>query len=122
MALWGDPLYDLAVHLHKMDYRQHEYDTIVRGWLKALPAEYTADWEADLASYLAHEQIKSAIIRHGSFCQASTGWVCLSARKEGKTYSSSELSYLGSFPLGLSEPIDADTLEQVLQDRQPLSR
>jgi aminoglycoside phosphotransferase (APT) family kinase protein len=62
LALWGDPLYELAVHLHKMRYQPGDHDVVLRGWLEAIPPERTHGWENDLAIYLAHERVKSAIV------------------------------------------------------------
>lgn len=62
LALWGDPLYDLAVHFHKMSYQPDEEETILDGWLEAMPAECSHGWKSDLVSYLTHERIKSAIV------------------------------------------------------------
>ncbi|MFC4536528.1 phosphotransferase family protein [Sphaerisporangium dianthi] len=62
LALWGDPVYEMAVHLHKMGYLPDERDRVVELWLRALPAEHILGWEHDLDVYLAHEQIKSAIV------------------------------------------------------------
>ncbi|HEU5156759.1 MAG TPA: aminoglycoside phosphotransferase family protein [Streptosporangiaceae bacterium] len=62
LALWGDPLYELAVHFHKMRYQPADYDAVLQGWLRAIPPECTRGWENDLAIYLAHERVKSAIV------------------------------------------------------------
>jgi aminoglycoside phosphotransferase (APT) family kinase protein/tetratricopeptide (TPR) repeat protein len=62
LALWGDPVYDLAVHLHKMDYQPEEATTALAGWRTALPGPATAGWQTDLDTYLAHERIKSAVV------------------------------------------------------------
>ncbi|MFB4295522.1 phosphotransferase family protein [Actinomadura sp. NTSP31] len=62
LALWGDPLYDLAVHIHKMGYLPAEQDAVVARWRVAMPPERTAGWQRDLDAYLAHERIKSAIV------------------------------------------------------------
>ncbi|MEU5876358.1 aminoglycoside phosphotransferase family protein [Spirillospora sp. NPDC047279] len=62
LALWGDPVYDLAVHFHKMEYLPPERDAVLTRWLAAMPVEHTAGWEHDLDAYLAHERIKSAIV------------------------------------------------------------
>ncbi|MFC5182528.1 phosphotransferase family protein [Actinomadura harenae] len=62
LALWGDPVYDLAVHLHKMSYRPDEEETLVGHWLKRMPSEHTRGWEHDLAAYRDHERVKSAIV------------------------------------------------------------
>lgn len=62
LALWGDPVYDLAVHLHKMAYRQEEQERLVRLWSTAMPAHLITGWQHDLPLYLRHERIKSAIV------------------------------------------------------------
>jgi aminoglycoside phosphotransferase (APT) family kinase protein len=62
LALWGDPVYDLAVHLHKMGYSPSEYDALTAAWLAAVPADVSEGWEQDLPTYLAHERVKSAVV------------------------------------------------------------
>lgn len=62
LALWGDPLYDLAVHIHKMGYLQGEQDTLIARWHAAMPSDHITGWQPDLDAYLAHERIKSAIV------------------------------------------------------------
>jgi aminoglycoside phosphotransferase (APT) family kinase protein/tetratricopeptide (TPR) repeat protein len=62
LALWGDPVYDLAVHLHKMGYSPSEYEAAQTAWLTAVPREASESWETDLDTYLTHERIKSAIV------------------------------------------------------------
>lgn len=62
LALWGDPAYDLAVHLHKMGYQATERDDVIRYWLREMPSDRITGWEPDLPAYLAHEQVKSAIV------------------------------------------------------------
>jgi aminoglycoside phosphotransferase (APT) family kinase protein len=62
LALWGDPVYDLAVHLHKMGYQPAEYEAMQAAWLAAVPAALSEGWEPDLHTYLVHERVKSAIV------------------------------------------------------------
>ena len=62
LALWGDPVYDLAVHLHKMGYSPSEYEAAQAAWLASVPREASESWEPDLDIYLAHERVKSAIV------------------------------------------------------------
>jgi aminoglycoside phosphotransferase (APT) family kinase protein len=62
LALWGDPVYELAVHFHKMHYQPADHDVVLRGWLEAIAPSYTQGWKNDLAVYLAHERVKSAIV------------------------------------------------------------
>lgn len=62
LALWGDPLYDLAVHLHKMDYFPDEAEAVRGGWIAAMPADTRAQALADLPVYIRHERVKSALV------------------------------------------------------------
>jgi aminoglycoside phosphotransferase (APT) family kinase protein len=62
LALWGDPVYDLAVHLHKMAYQPDEEQTVRAGWRAAMPAPAAVGWQRDLATYLGHERVKSAVV------------------------------------------------------------
>lgn len=62
LTLWGDPVYDLAVHIHKMGYLPGERDTLITRWHAAMPSDYTTGWQPDLDAYLTHERIKSAIV------------------------------------------------------------
>ena len=62
LALWGDPVYDFAVHLHKMGYLPEERTSIEALWHRTLAPEFTAGWQADIETYLTHERIKSAIV------------------------------------------------------------
>jgi aminoglycoside phosphotransferase (APT) family kinase protein/cellobiose-specific phosphotransferase system component IIA len=62
LALWGDPVYDLAVHLHKMGYTPEEHQAMKTAWAAAVPGQVSEGWESDLEVYLAHERVKSAIV------------------------------------------------------------
>jgi aminoglycoside phosphotransferase (APT) family kinase protein len=62
LALWGDPLYDLAVHISKMGYLEDERERLVDEWQSAIPAAATSGWSEDLATYLVHEQVKEALV------------------------------------------------------------
>jgi aminoglycoside phosphotransferase (APT) family kinase protein/cellobiose-specific phosphotransferase system component IIA len=62
LALWGDPVYDLAVHLHKMGYQPVEHAAMETAWLTAVPGHAAENWQPDLNTYLAHERVKSAIV------------------------------------------------------------
>jgi aminoglycoside phosphotransferase (APT) family kinase protein len=62
LALWGDPVYDLAVHLHKMTYLPDEERALTQAWSRALPSALTEAWESDVTRYLVHERIKSVIV------------------------------------------------------------
>lgn len=62
LALWGDPVYDLAVHLHKMSYTSEERSALVGGWSSVVTGADSNGWQEDLDVYLAHEKTKSAIV------------------------------------------------------------
>jgi hypothetical protein len=60
LALWGDPVYELAVHVHKMTYLPDELSRLLAGWELAVRPH--SSWRDDLRAYLRHEQVKSAIV------------------------------------------------------------
>ncbi|MQA96947.1 MAG: phosphotransferase, partial [Streptosporangiales bacterium] len=62
LALWGDPVYDLAVHIHKMGYQPEERERLTSLWKRRMAEEHTTGWEHDLAVHLSHERVKSAIV------------------------------------------------------------
>ncbi len=62
LALWGDPVYDLAVHVHKMTYFDDELETLLRGWGAIMDSAASRSWQSDLTTYLRHERVKSAIV------------------------------------------------------------
>ncbi|MFF8829786.1 aminoglycoside phosphotransferase family protein [Streptomyces sp. NPDC015131] len=62
LALWGDPMYEIAIHFHKMDYPEGQRDEVLRLWQERLPDRSTAGPRSDLDLYTAHERIKSAIV------------------------------------------------------------
>lgn len=62
LALWGDPVYDLAVHIHKMHYQEAERTEVLEGWASIVTGPASERWQADLEVYLAHERLKSAIV------------------------------------------------------------
>lgn len=62
LALWADPLYDIAAHLHKMAYFPTEQDRFLAGWQQAEVTAALTPWRRDLDTYLRHERIKSALV------------------------------------------------------------
>ncbi|MEU0811208.1 aminoglycoside phosphotransferase family protein [Streptomyces sp. NPDC005970] len=62
LALWGDPLYDLADHLHKMSYLPAEEERMIAAWARLAPPECRIEWEEDLPFYRAYERMKSAVV------------------------------------------------------------
>ncbi|CUU60383.1 AAA ATPase domain-containing protein [Parafrankia irregularis] len=62
LALWGDPVYDLAVHIHKMAYQDNEHDALLDEWTAVVTGPHSEGWQPDLDTYLSHERVKSAIV------------------------------------------------------------
>ncbi|MDI2130891.1 phosphotransferase family protein [Yinghuangia seranimata] len=62
LALWGDPVYELGIHFHKMDYPDDQRAEVRRRWRARLPEPCTAGPTADLDLYIAHERVKSAVV------------------------------------------------------------
>jgi aminoglycoside phosphotransferase (APT) family kinase protein/tetratricopeptide (TPR) repeat protein len=82
LALWGDPLYDLAVHLHKMGYPPPQASAIVSGWLAAVPESASVGWRPDLETYLTHERVKSAIVDTVRYTKIITAPECPAAQRD----------------------------------------
>lgn len=61
LAMWGDPLYDLAVTIHKMKLVDGDRELLIQGWTRASGLSDNAIRE-DLVRYLEHEVVKSAIV------------------------------------------------------------
>lgn len=63
LALYGDPLHDLATHLVRMEYDKAEQELMVRMWadamLRAGHADMTAGLDRDLPVYLDFEYAQS---------------------------------------------------------------
>ncbi|MFJ3276539.1 aminoglycoside phosphotransferase family protein [Streptomyces sp. NPDC086776] len=62
LALWGDPVYDLADHVHKMGYTPDDKQRFIRGWLAVAPDNCKRRWSEDLTFYLAYERVKSSVV------------------------------------------------------------
>jgi aminoglycoside phosphotransferase (APT) family kinase protein len=64
LALLGDPVYELAVHIHKMEYLPDEEVEFREAWASiwASGAGAPRQWMEDLDRYLAHERVKSALV------------------------------------------------------------
>lgn len=114
LALWGDPVYDLAVHFHKMAYQDHERETVLNAWLAALPAELTHGWEADLDAYRTHERIKSVLVDTVRYAKIIRSGTATEEHKQGRIASlTGKLNAAGAL-WGWRTEIDADTVADVL--------
>ncbi|WP_406496138.1 aminoglycoside phosphotransferase family protein [Streptomyces sp. NBC_00846] len=62
LAMVGDPLYDLATHLHLMGYPQKESERVTGLWCEAVESARpgaSAGWERDLPVLLKYKQVQS---------------------------------------------------------------
>jgi hypothetical protein len=59
LALLGDPLYDLATHLHLMDYPADQEQEMVRRWQRAVGPRRSAGTAQDLPHYRAYKRVQS---------------------------------------------------------------
>ncbi|PVE07141.1 phosphotransferase [Streptomyces scopuliridis] len=62
LAMIGDPLYDLATHLHLMRYPRREEARVARRWQRAVErarAGSSYGWEDDLPLLLAYKRVQS---------------------------------------------------------------
>ncbi|MFE4945564.1 phosphotransferase [Streptomyces sp. NPDC056641] len=62
LAMIGDPLYDLATHLHLMRYPRREEAGVVRRWQRAVERAREGSsygWEDDLPLLLAYKRVQS---------------------------------------------------------------
>jgi aminoglycoside phosphotransferase (APT) family kinase protein len=63
IALVADPVYDLAVHFHKMGYVPKQKECFVRAYLAHTGASAdVASWQAQIAVYRSLERVKSALV------------------------------------------------------------
>jgi len=72
----ADPAYDIAVHLHKMDYLPEEEEHLLQLACSSLPKTLTAGLATDVPRYLRLERVKSVLvdaIRYHKTVQSTTG-------------------------------------------------
>ncbi|MEU6412992.1 aminoglycoside phosphotransferase family protein [Microbispora sp. NPDC046933] len=112
LALWGDPLYELAVHFHKMAYQDDERETVLGHWLAAMPPELTRGWKQDLDAYLAHERVKSAIVDTIRYRQLIASGELTPAEEQeliDKLYAKHTAA---AAVWGISQPVSRETIEK----------
>ncbi|SEO36490.1 aminoglycoside phosphotransferase family protein [Actinacidiphila rubida] len=59
LAMWGDPLYDLAIHLVRMRYPAEQRWEVVERWRAAVRPEAAEGLNRDLPVYLTYERAQS---------------------------------------------------------------
>ncbi|MEV6261225.1 aminoglycoside phosphotransferase family protein [Streptomyces sp. NPDC051784] len=106
LAVIGDPLYDLATHLHLMRYSRLEADRIARLWASAVQGmrpECAKAWREDLGTLLAFKRVQSVytdVIR-GAIGLEQPGPVPVPARMALTAHRVREALYQAREPLGL---------------------
>ncbi|GLZ08910.1 hypothetical protein Acsp03_63760 [Actinomadura sp. NBRC 104412] len=119
LALWGDPVYDLAVHIHKMQYLPGEHEGLIARWLTAMPADHTADWKKDLDAYLAHERIKSTIVDAVRYSQVfANGGPYPYPPPQVIDMMTAKIN-AARVPWGIKDPITAATVAEAFHARTP---
>lgn len=116
LALWGDPVYDLAVHLHKMDYASQEEGALIRTWRSLMPPSLIDSWEADLSTYLTHERLKSAIVdtvRYSDLIRSDS----LSSRQRDARISQLANKLNRALTIWEKAPVEQATVDAVLTER-----
>lgn len=59
LALIGDPLYDLATHLHLMNYQPDQEEDVIGRWQRAVGEAAAEGTAADLPHYRAYKRVQS---------------------------------------------------------------
>lgn len=59
LAMWGDPLHDLAIHVVRMRYPADQRWEVVERWRAAVPREVSAGLRQDLPVYIGYERAQS---------------------------------------------------------------
>mgnify|MGYP001263287881 CR=1 FL=1 len=115
LALWGDPVYELAVHLHKMTYFDDERDVLLDRWQRTMPLDMTQGWRRDLQTYLAHERVKSAVVDTVRYTQlVRSGDQTQEQERHLLDKLTAKLNAAGAY-WGWSRPIDRDRVERVVR-------
>lgn len=76
LALFGDPLYDLATHLHLMRYRPDQERDLIGRWKRAVGPLASRGADDDLPHYLRYKRLQSVftdIVRGAARVQESPG-------------------------------------------------
>ena len=59
LAMWGDPLHDLAIHLVRMRYPSDQRWEVIERWRTAVGPEFSAGLAQDLPVYINYERAQS---------------------------------------------------------------
>ncbi|MBF6206499.1 phosphotransferase [Streptomyces gardneri] len=116
-ALYGDPVYDVATHLHKMGYLPEEQEAFLAAWIAAEPEAATGEWRRDLRTYLDHERVKSVVVdavRYSKLLREGAGDV---AAEAALVVSMAGKLRLARSVWGQREPVDEVEVEAALRGR-----
>ncbi|WP_377271321.1 phosphotransferase [Peterkaempfera sp. SMS 1(5)a] len=114
LALWGDPVYELAVHLHKMGYQPDEAETVVREWSSTMPSPLIVGWQPDLDAYLRHERTKSAVVDSVRYAELLIGDSRTPMQKQALLASLTEKLNRAGQVWGWPHPISANRVREVI--------
>nr|WP_237551670.1 aminoglycoside phosphotransferase family protein [Streptomyces sp. SID8367] len=117
LAMYGDPLHDLATHLVRMRYPSKQWDEVIEAWCRAMKEEgreqVTDDVAGDLSRYVDFERAQSVypdVMRAVSALGSSfgPGDLELAALEVHRALEAAER------PLQLSGPPKMSTIEQLI--------
>ncbi|MFF4271196.1 phosphotransferase family protein [Streptomyces sp. NPDC001536] len=119
LALYGDPLHDLATHLVRMDYDDHERELMIGLWSDAMRrmdrADATKGMDRDLVGYLDFEYVQSIYPDVMRAALALPADAAAEDFEQGAERVCRALSRAWA-PLGLpGEPVDAPTAAEALR-------
>jgi len=103
---------------HKMGYSPTEHEAMKAAWLAAMPGLVSAGWEADLACYLSHERVKSAIVdtvRYTKLITADTGTAGRAEELAGKLAAKLAAAYATGGTWPGREPPGADEILRLIR-------
>ena len=114
LALWGDPVYELAVHLHKMGYQPDEAEVVTHTWADSMPASLIRGWQVDLKAYLRHERTKSAVVDSVRYAQLFAQGNRTPEQEDTLVTSLTEKLNRAGRIWGWARPLTAEQVRQVL--------
>ncbi|MFD8247398.1 phosphotransferase [Nocardia sp. NPDC059691] len=116
-ALYGDPVYDVATHLHKMGYLPEEQEAFLAAWVAAEPEAAIGRWRRDLRTYLAHERVKSVVVDAVRYRKAIGQGGADAAAEAALVASMCGKLRLARDVWGQTEPVDDAAVEAALRGR-----
>lgn len=121
LALVGDPLYDLATHLHLMGYQDDQEREVVARWRRAVGRRRSAGAHEDLPHYRAYKRVQSLctdVVRATTRLKEGgpPGGADARARLRGAATIVRRALAAAGEPLLLPEPPPMEHVEAVLAD------